>query len=165
MPFRHDVGVPENPNRIPEWRERRNKMTQADLAQRSGVTQPTIQKLESGEMQLTEKYLRQLAAALSCAPADLLHGGSDVAVDPVEREVVRWYRQAQEKNQKALFDILRALAILPVEPTPPGAPAPTPPERPARPARPRRPGTPGHSTLHEDTPPIPPHGNRRWPRP
>lgn len=154
MPFRHDPGVTDEPNRIKEWRDRRG-LLQTQLAKKVRTTQPTIVKLESGEMQLTEAWLRKLAKALTCAPADLMHGGSDVAVDPVERDVVHWLRQAQEKNQKALVEILKALAILDpsevpaITPAAPALPAPAPANEPpatvtVRPIRTR--------TLHEPPP-------------
>lgn len=59
------------PNRIREWRQRRAVSVQ-QLATRAGTTRQQIYKLERGERRLTEGWMRRLAAALGCHPADLL---------------------------------------------------------------------------------------------
>lgn len=58
-------------NRIEELREARG-ITRRELAERIGVTTQTIGRLESGEMQLRQKYIDDIARALECAPGDLL---------------------------------------------------------------------------------------------
>ena len=58
-------------NRIRELREARG-LTQQQLADACGTTQPTIDRLEKGIRQLTEKWMQRLASALQVEPADLL---------------------------------------------------------------------------------------------
>jgi phage repressor protein C with HTH and peptisase S24 domain len=58
-------------NRIREWRLRRELSMQA-LAERIGTKRQQIHKLERGERRLSENWLRRIAAALACRPADLL---------------------------------------------------------------------------------------------
>lgn len=76
-------------NRIREWRQRR-AMSVQQLATRIGTTRQQIYKLERGERRLTEDWMRRLAAALGCHPADLLADAgpadaprSDTAPPPV----------------------------------------------------------------------------------
>lgn len=65
-------------NRIEEIREDRG-MSRRELASRIGVSPQTIGRLESGEMQLTGKYLSAIAEALECAPGDLMVSGIPVS--------------------------------------------------------------------------------------
>ena len=58
-------------NRIREWRQRRAVSVQ-QLASRVGTSRQQVYKLERGERRLTEGWMRRLAAALGCHPADLL---------------------------------------------------------------------------------------------
>jgi phage repressor protein C with HTH and peptisase S24 domain len=46
------------------------------LAERIGTSRQQIHKLERGERQLTEGWMRRLAPTLLCEPADLLNGDS-----------------------------------------------------------------------------------------
>lgn len=47
-------------------------MTQRDLAERSGVPQPSLPAIERGEVNITVETLGRLAQALGVSPADLL---------------------------------------------------------------------------------------------
>lgn len=58
-------------NRIAEWRRRR-KVSQGELAKRVGTGRSQIVKLERGERRLTVDWLKRLATALDCQPADLM---------------------------------------------------------------------------------------------
>jgi transcriptional regulator with XRE-family HTH domain len=58
-------------NRIAKLREQRG-LSQADLAKKIRTSQPQIQRLEAGERQLTEDWMRRIARALDVEPADLL---------------------------------------------------------------------------------------------
>ena len=57
---------------LQEWRKHRNNMTQAQLAERSGVTQGLISQLENNKSDYTGNTLNALARALDCEPADLI---------------------------------------------------------------------------------------------
>lgn len=63
------------PNRIAEWRERRG-MSQETLAEFCNTTRQTISRLEKGHVQLTQKWMGQLAHALRIQPPDLLPGSA-----------------------------------------------------------------------------------------
>lgn len=58
-------------NRIKYLRDKRD-WSQAELARRAGTTQPTINRLETGEAQLTVEWMRRLAQAFGVPPIDLL---------------------------------------------------------------------------------------------
>jgi transcriptional regulator with XRE-family HTH domain len=58
-------------NRIKELREALG-LSQQQLAARVGTSQPQIDRLEGGTRKLTEDWMRRLAKALHCKPADLL---------------------------------------------------------------------------------------------
>ena len=58
-------------NRIRQIREKRG-LTQAQLADRVGTTQPTIMRLENGKRRLTVEWMRKIAKALDVLPEELL---------------------------------------------------------------------------------------------
>lgn len=57
---------------LAKWREYRSRMTQEQLAERSGLTQGMISHLENGKTDYSGETLEILAFALQCEPADLL---------------------------------------------------------------------------------------------
>ena len=65
------------PNRIRELRKRLG-LSQAALAERIGSSQPQIDRLEKNGRRLTDDWMRRLAAALECEPADILPLPGDV---------------------------------------------------------------------------------------
>lgn len=69
--------LPAMGNRIAELRKRR-KLSQTKLAKRVGTGRSTIAKLESGEMNLNQRWMNRLAPVLETAPLDLL--GDDETV-------------------------------------------------------------------------------------
>lgn len=80
-------------NRIKELRKFR-KMTQVELAQKIGVTQGAIQKLENGIMDLTTKWMESISAALSVKPYELLPlEWQPEEITPEEREMLRMVRK------------------------------------------------------------------------
>ncbi len=58
-------------HRVYELRRRRG-WSMEELARRANTTRQRIWAIEHGETRLNEDWLRILAAALDCAPADLL---------------------------------------------------------------------------------------------
>lgn len=55
-----------------EWRRFRSEMTQADLAEKAGVTQGLISQLENDRTDWSGEVLQALSDALDCHPSDLL---------------------------------------------------------------------------------------------
>lgn len=51
-----------------------NKLTQQELAERVGTSQPQIRRLENGERKLTREWAEKLAPHLGITPAQLLFG-------------------------------------------------------------------------------------------
>lgn len=66
--------TPPPPNRIKEFRERAG-LSMAALAEKAGMSSSQVNKLEKGERGLTDVWMRRLATALGCRPADLLLPG------------------------------------------------------------------------------------------
>ena len=58
-------------NRIKEIRKQKG-ITQTDLAVKLGVTQGAVQKLETGQNDLSSKMMERIAIILNVKPADLL---------------------------------------------------------------------------------------------
>ncbi|QXX74263.1 helix-turn-helix domain-containing protein [Methylovirgula sp. HY1] len=61
------------PNRITEWRERR-EMTLEALAERAGISTTYLWRIENGERNLSLKNLKKLASALSIQQKELVPG-------------------------------------------------------------------------------------------
>jgi transcriptional regulator with XRE-family HTH domain len=57
---------------LKDWRKYRDNITQARLADRAGLPQAMISRLENREIDYTGEVLERLAIALNCEPADLL---------------------------------------------------------------------------------------------
>jgi transcriptional regulator with XRE-family HTH domain len=66
--------------RLKEWRERA-LLTQADLAERSGVAEVTINRIENGRHEPRFSTIRKLATALGVEPAALMAPGHEGASD------------------------------------------------------------------------------------
>lgn len=76
-------------NRVRQWRSSRN-LSQQELAERCGTTQPTIYKIEMGQRKLTDRWLERLAIALSVRPADLLEGDAEEVTIRGTIDAVTW---------------------------------------------------------------------------
>jgi transcriptional regulator with XRE-family HTH domain len=59
------------PTFIKEWRKHRG-LTQDQLASRLEMAQPTVARIERGEISYTQPVLEAMADALRCEPADLI---------------------------------------------------------------------------------------------
>lgn len=79
-------------NRLKEIRLSK-KLTQSELAQKVGVTQGTIQKIETGHSDLSLTQMKMLSKALDCEPYELL---------PLE-----WQPQPLSDEEKLLLKLFR----------------------------------------------------------
>lgn len=64
--------------RLREWRLRK-VMTQAELAERTGMTEATISRLESGHQDARISTVKKLAAGLGIEPTELIVEGKVAA--------------------------------------------------------------------------------------
>lgn len=80
---------------IKEIRKKRG-LTQVQLAQLLGITQGAVQKLETGENDLTGKMLKKLATILNVEPWELLPKDMQPDISPDEMEIIRAVRKSKE---------------------------------------------------------------------
>lgn len=80
-----------------EWRKHRN-LNQERLADRVGITQAYLSKLETGKAEYTQSLLEALSEALGCEPADLIMRTPDADQD------IRlvWSQLPPDKRRQAL---------------------------------------------------------------
>lgn len=90
------------PNRIREWRERRN-LSMAELASRTGISYPHMGKLENGERRLYVDTARVIADALDVTVGDILSKEIN-PFNPTERErqLLQMLREGGEPMLKAM---------------------------------------------------------------
>lgn len=88
-------------NRIRELRKTAG-LTQAELAELAGISQPAISQVENDERPLTVDWMRTFARIFHCTVADLL-GAQDNPdrLAPDEAELLAKYRAAAD-DQRAL---------------------------------------------------------------
>jgi transcriptional regulator with XRE-family HTH domain len=92
-----------NENFVAAWRERKG-WTQAKLAEEIGTTSSVVSLLESGDRQLSPKWLRRIAAAFGIPTGYLLeHHPDAIPADVLEV----WAGVPAEKREDALA-VLRA---------------------------------------------------------
>lgn len=85
-------------NHLRAWREFR-RMSQAQLAEKIGTADNVISLLESGQRQLSDKWLRRLAPALGTTPGFLLdHDPEDLSTDIMEL----WLSVPAERRDQAI---------------------------------------------------------------
>jgi transcriptional regulator with XRE-family HTH domain len=95
-----------NENFVAAWRERKG-WTQAKLGEEIGTTGSVVSLLESGDRQLSPKWLRKIAAAFQIPTGYLLeHHPDEVPADVLEA----WAGIPKAKQGDALA-MLRALAV------------------------------------------------------
>jgi transcriptional regulator with XRE-family HTH domain len=75
-------------------------ITQVELAKMLGVTQGAVQKLESGENDITGKMLRKLATVLNVDAWQLLPKDMQPNITAEEAEVLRAIRKAKKVSQQ-----------------------------------------------------------------
>ena len=79
-------------NRLRELRKKKG-LTQVELAERLGVTQTAIYKLETGASDLDMKWMEKLSKALEVKPYELL---------PIE-----WQPQEISEDERQLLELFR----------------------------------------------------------
>jgi transcriptional regulator with XRE-family HTH domain len=86
---------------IREWRKFHN-LNQERLADRVGITQAYLSKLETGKAEYTQSLLEALAEALRCEPADLIMRPPEADQD------IRlvWSQLSPDKRKQALGIIM-----------------------------------------------------------
>lgn len=94
-----------NENFVAAWRERKG-WTQAQLAEAIGTTNSVVSLLESGDRQLSPKWLRRIAAEFEIPTGYLLeHHPDNIPADVLEL----WAKVPEEKRGDAL-EVLRVFA-------------------------------------------------------
>ena len=98
--------------RIKEMR-RKKKITQVELAQKSGVRQTTISAAETGVNQPSTTTVALIASALGCTVAELLGEDAPAAapsdgLTPTERQLIRDFRALNTQGQEF---VLQAVAM------------------------------------------------------
>jgi transcriptional regulator with XRE-family HTH domain len=82
-------------NHLRAWREFR-RLSQAALAEKVDTADNVISLLESGERQLSDKWLRRLAAALGTTPGYLL----DYDPNEIDTELIRAAEEAAKGGRR-----------------------------------------------------------------
>lgn len=92
-------------NRLRELRKRAG-LSQTDLAERTGVSQPRISQIENDESPLTVDWMRTFARELGCVPADLL-APQDNPYSPSndERALLDHYRLAPDSQRELVHRV------------------------------------------------------------
>lgn len=86
------------------------KITQDELAELTGVSQPAISQLENGTRSMDIQWMRTFARALGCAPADLLDDEDNPdRLAEAERVLVERYRHADRAQRDNLERVTAAL--------------------------------------------------------
>jgi transcriptional regulator with XRE-family HTH domain len=93
------------PNRIRELREAQG-LSQAELARQINVTPPALQKVEIGSRKLDQQWMRRIAKALGCDPADLLPPEDNPwSLTDEERALIDHFRHAKEEDQEKFLRV------------------------------------------------------------
>lgn len=78
-------------------------MTQAELAEATGVSQPTISDLENDRLSMSIAWMQTFARVLGCATADLLSERDNPdRLSPDERELIHKFREASTAQRELI---------------------------------------------------------------
>jgi transcriptional regulator with XRE-family HTH domain len=119
--------IEECPNRIREWRERRDRMSMAVLAARAGISQQHLSRMETGKKSPSVDQLDRIAAVLDVSVGELLHPRQNPYLpSPRQRALLEKLGDEQAmRTAEAVADAQRSFNGAPPDPTPPDiAPAP-----------------------------------------
>ena len=86
-------------NRVKEIRKQRG-LTQQKLAERLGLSQAQVARLESGSSELTITQMKTFADALNCEPWELLPLDMQPSINTKELELVRLLRALNNTSDK-----------------------------------------------------------------
>lgn len=95
-------------NRLKELRQR-IPLTQTELAEAVGTTPQTIQRLESGKINISVEWARRLAPVLSVDPAYLLGWDTPVDTPQDEKDLLDTYRQLPLVMQYSTLALMAAM--------------------------------------------------------
>lgn len=120
LPLAIMVKETENlPNRIREWRLRRNNMRLEDLAEKVGTTTSQIARMERGDRTVSLDWLDRLALALDVTPGDLLAKHANPGLpDEREKELLKKIREGGEgllRTVEAVADVQRSFTGAPAD--------------------------------------------------
>jgi transcriptional regulator with XRE-family HTH domain len=90
-------------------------LTQTQLAELTGVSQPAISQLENGTLEMSFSWARTFARVLNCAFVDLIpdEDAEGVIRDERERLLIERYRKADAGKRHDLEAVAAALVPLP----------------------------------------------------
>jgi transcriptional regulator with XRE-family HTH domain len=97
-------------------------LTQQELADQTGVSQPAISQLENGTLEMSFSWARTFARVLGCAFVDLLDDddADGVLRSDAERQLLERYRRADDARRQDLERVAAALVPLPANEDAPG---------------------------------------------
>lgn len=97
-------------NRIRELRKKAG-LTQDELAQLAGISQPAISQIENDTRPLTVDWMRTLARIFACSTADIL-GEEDNPLRPTEDEqrLLEHYRSADPAQRELIERVAEPLS-------------------------------------------------------
>jgi transcriptional regulator with XRE-family HTH domain len=103
-------------NRIRELRKQA-KLSQSELAQRSGVSQPYISQIENQDgLSLDIARMRVLAREFDCTPADLLTDADNPdRLSAEERDLIAQFRAAGDNQREMIRRVAEPLPSREVE--------------------------------------------------
>lgn len=95
-------------------------LTQQELADRTGVSQPAISQLENGTLEMSFSWARTFARVLNCAFVDLIpdEDAAGVIRNEHERLLIERYRHADDAKRDDLERVAAALIPLPANDEP-----------------------------------------------
>lgn len=107
MPFWHNVAMTMTPSKTVEKSKLRamrleRGLSQAQLAERTGYDQSTIQRLESGRRRMKDYQYAALARALGCTASELIESDGVAFVDQGVKEAAE-ILSALSPDQRALW--------------------------------------------------------------
>ena len=92
-------------------KRKKARLTQAELAEISGVSQQAISFIENGRNTPSEGTMRLLAKALGCTVAELMgESPQEIAPDPLREDIIRDYDQLPPEARRlvrAYIDLLK----------------------------------------------------------
>ena len=91
------------PSFIKEWRDHR-QLTQEKLAERVGVSVPTISRVETGKSPYNQPLMEAIAEALQCSVSDLIARKPGVAV----HESIRLVESLPDSLKDRVVQMIRA---------------------------------------------------------